>query len=609
LISISTVDLSAKNTKFEIHALRPNFHDTMKKIFPFIFLILACNSESKKTNLSKEDFVTVFETSDGKETATYFEIISFYKDLERSFDQVSIKTMDETDSGYPLHLVTFNPKATGDNFADLREDIRLILINNGIHPGEPDGIDATMLLFRDLGLGLVPVPENTIICAIPVYNIGGCLNRNSTSRTNQNGPKAYGFRGNARNYDLNRDFIKSDTKNARAFAKLFHEVRPDVFIDNHVSNGADYQYTLTHLFTQHNKLGGKLGSYLHKSIMPKLETKLKEKSWDITPYVNVFNRQPETGFSQFFDSPRYSTGYTTLFNTLGMMVETHMLKPYDRRVKGTYELMLSMLEIVEENGLEMRQARMENSNNWKVGDEYPIQWELDTSKVSTLMFKGYEGEFIPSALTGAKRLKFNRSKPFTKEVIYKNYFKPKQKVVIPSAYVIPKGWHNIIDLLKLNGAKLDPIEKDTIIQVGAYRIENYKTRQNPYEGHYPHYDTATSTSNIEIAFQKGDIIVSTNQPAMRYLIETLEPSATDSFFNWNFFDTILQQKEGFSPYVWEDKAQMLLKMNPKLQIEYNLKKSYNKDFAENWYAQLEWLHKNSPHYEKAHLRYPIYRLK
>jgi hypothetical protein len=181
--------------------------------------------------------------------------------------------------------------------------------------------------------------------------------------------------------------------------------------------------------------------------------------------------------------------------------------------------------------------------------------------------------------------------------------------VIPSAYVIPKGWHNIIDLLKLNGAKLNPIEQDTIIEVETYRIENYKTRQNPYEGHYSHYDTATSTSNIEMAFRKGDIIVSTNQPAMRYLVETLEPSATDSFFNWNFFDTILQQKEGFSPYVWEDKAQMLLKTNPKLQIEYNLKKSYNEDFAQNWYAQLEWLHKKSPNYEKAHLQYPIYRIK
>ena len=70
------------------------------------------------------------------------------------------------------------------------------------------------------------------------------LNRNSTTRTNQNGPESYGFRGNARNYDLNRDFIKSDTKNAKTFAQIFHLVQPDVFIDNHVSNGADYQYIL-----------------------------------------------------------------------------------------------------------------------------------------------------------------------------------------------------------------------------------------------------------------------------------------------------------------------------------------------------------------------------
>jgi len=194
-----------------------------------------------------------------------------------------------------------------------------------------------MLLLRDLAQGAIQAPTNTVIAVIPVYNIGGALQRNSTSRTNQEGPKAYGFRGNARNYDLNRDFIKADTKNAKAFTKIFRALDPELFIDNHVSNGADYQYTLTHLFTQHNKLGGKAGVYLNETLMIRLQEALKAKKWDITPYVNVFNTQPEKGFTQFMDSPRYSTGYTTLYNTLGMMVETHMLKPYKLRVEGTYE--------------------------------------------------------------------------------------------------------------------------------------------------------------------------------------------------------------------------------------------------------------------------------
>jgi len=159
------------------------------------------------------------------------------------------------------------------------------------------------MLFRDIVNGEIEIPKNTVLVTIPIYNVGGSLNRNSTTRTNQNGPKAYGFRGNARNYDLNRDFIKSDTKNARTFAHIFHLVKPDVFIDNHVSNGADYQYTLTHLFTQHNKLGGSLGNYIHTQMMPKLEKKLFKKDWDITPYVNVFNDIPEKDFLNSWITP------------------------------------------------------------------------------------------------------------------------------------------------------------------------------------------------------------------------------------------------------------------------------------------------------------------
>jgi len=454
-----------------------------------------------------------------------------------------------------------------------------------------------MLLFRDIAQGKIEMPKSTVLVTIPIYNVGGSLNRNSTTRTNQNGPVEYGFRGNARNYDLNRDFIKSDTENAKTFYQIFHLVQPDVFIDNHVSNGADYQYTLTHLFTQHNKLGGKLGDFLHTNMMPKLEDKLAKKDWDITPYVNVFNRTPEQGFTQFMDSPRYSTGYTTLWNTLGMMVETHMLKPYKQRVEGTYELMKSMIEITEDEGEVITKMRQTALSELQSKNTYPLQWVLDTTKTSTLQFKGYEGEIIKSELTGAQRLKFNRSQPFTKDVTYRNHMKPSLEVTIPNAYVIPQGWHNVIQRLDLNNIVYQRLENDSIINVTSYKIKSYETRKQVYEGHYPHYNTKIKTSNEKLKFFKGDYIVNTKQSGLRYLLETLEPEAQDSFFNWNFFDTILQQKEGFSPYVWEDKAQQLLAANPKLKIDFNIKKTYDEDFASNWYAQLDWLHKQSENYD------------
>jgi len=577
----------------------------MRKVLSILVLIVCWNHSAGQTS---KDFETHFEKSNGLETATYQQTIKFYYNLAEVYPEISIKAIGETDSGEPLHLVTLNLDAVFD-FSKIKEhDKRILLINNGIHPGESDGIDATMMLIRDIVQGKIEAPKKTVLATIPIYNIGGSLNRNSTTRTNQNGPKEYGFRGNARNYDLNRDFIKCDTKNTRTFARIFHLVKPDVFIDNHVSNGADYQYTLTHVFTQHNKMGNDLGDYIHTEMMPTLKQKLLEKNWDITPYVNVFNQVPEEGFSQFMDYPRYSTGYATLFNCLGVMVETHMLKPYKQRVEGTYELMKSMIDITEEQGDKISELRNSALANFQSKKTYPLDWMMDTTKKTTLNFKGFEGHFIESKITGANRLKYDRTKPFTKKISYQNYFKPSLEVKIPDAYIIPQGWHNVIDLLKLNAVKMHVLERDSTITVESYKIEDYKTREMPFEGHYLHYKVTVSKNNQNITFKKGDVIIKTAQPSFRYIIETLEPQAPDSFFNWNFFDTILQQKEWVSPYVWEDLALKILDKNPKLKVEFEEKKKNEKDFTDQWYAQLDWIHKQSKYYEKAHLQYPIYRL-
>lgn len=575
----------------------------MKKLALFCLILMSCSKEKRVI----QNFITPFETSNGTETATYDQVINYYKDLDWVYDEIRVKAIGTTDAGKPLHMVILNADANFD-FAEIKNNKRVLLINNGIHPGESDGIDATMMLFRDIVQGKIEMPKSTVLVAIPVYNIGGSLNRNSTTRTNQNGPKEYGFRGNARNYDLNRDFIKTETSNAWTFYSIFNKVRPDVFIDNHVSNGADYQYTLTHLFTQHNKLGGQLGEFLHTKMMPQLEQKLAEKDWDITPYVNVFNRTPEKGFTQFMDSPRYSTGYTTLWNTLGMMVETHMLKPYKQRVEGTYELMKSMIEITESEGEEIARLRRNALQETIAKKRYALQWKVDTTKSTTLLFKGYEAQMIESEITGAPRLKYDRTKPFTKEITYNNYMIPSLEVDIPKAYVIPRAWSSRMHQFRSNEIVVNEIKNDTTITVTSYKIKSYKTRQQAYEGHYPHYNVEVESSEEDVKFYKGDCIINTNQRGLRYLMETLEPQAPDSFFNWNFFDTILQQKEGFSPYVWEDKAAKLLNSHPKLKIDFNLKKTYDKEFANNWYAQLDWLHKQSEHYEKAHLQYPVYRI-
>ncbi|WP_445721640.1 M14 family zinc carboxypeptidase [Flavobacterium sp.] len=552
-----------------------------------------------------QNLKTPFENGNGNQSTTYEDCIAYYKTLAQKFNTIQVDEMGLTDSGEPLRMVTFSQNTNFDYY----QNKAVILINNGIHPGEPDGIDATMMLFRDLATAKIKVPKNTMIVTIPIYNIGGSLNRNSNSRANQNGPEAYGFRGNARNYDLNRDFIKSDSKNSRSFQEIFHLINPDMFIDNHVSNGADYQYTFTCIATQHQRLGGKLGEFYKNEMHPTIMKDLKTKKIESIPYVNIHGDKPDNGFAQFMDSPRYATGYTTLFNTLGSVPETHMLKPYKDRVAVTYEYMVSTINYVEANVQKIKKLKADNLNSYKIGIKYPLQWELDSSKVSKIEFKGYKGAYKPSDVSGKDRLYYDKKQPFTKNIPYYNDYKATKEVIIPSYYVVPKSQWEILDLLKLNAIQLRLINSDTIINVESYKIDSYETSKYPYEGHYGHYNTKVSKLTEQVAFKKGDYIIKTQQKGVKYLLETLEPEAVDSYFNWNFFDAILQQKEYFSAYVFEDLAKEVLDKNPKLKSELEAKKQADKAFAENGATQLDWVYKNSVYYEKAHLQYPVYRIK
>lgn len=566
----------------------------------FLCLTVSVFSQNQKK------YDTYFEKGNGNQSADYEEIVRYYKVLDLDFESIRVLNMGLTDSGESLQAVVFDSDKQFKFDGSSKKAV--ILINNGIHAGEPDGIDATMQLYRDLALGRLEVPKNVILVAIPVYNIGGCLNRNSTSRVNQEGPEAYGFRGNARNFDLNRDFIKSDTRNTKSFVEIFHTYNPDIFIDNHVSNGADYQYTLTYIMTEPKKLGTTLGNYMKNELTPAIVNQLKQKKQESTPYVNVWHGTPDTGFEQFFESPRYTTGYTSLFNTIGFVVETHMLKNYASRVKATYEFMVATLNYTDENYTIIKEKRVENEKQFQPKNSYTLKWEIDTTKVTTIPFLGYEGSYKKSDVTIGNRLYYDKNKPYKKNIPFLADYKSVKEVIIPKSYIIPQGFWTVIDLLKSNKLEFTRLTKDTLISVESYKIEDYKTAKNAYEGHYPHRDTKVSTSKVMLGFRAGDYVFNTQQKGVKLLLETLEPEAVDSYFNWNFFDTLLQQKEGYSGYVFEDLASDYLVKNPDLRLQLEQKKKDDTAFGSSPEAQLDWVYKNSIYYEKAHLQYPVYRI-
>ncbi len=570
----------------------------MKTLFCWLFCLLATAGLAQ----TKPALTTPYERSQGRETATYPEIIDYYQRLDRQFDQARLIEVGKTDVGKPLHVLLL---AADSKFA-ARPDRVTLLINNGIHPGEPEGIDACMMMARDL-LTAHKLPKNVLLAIVPVFNVGGSLNR-GVSRVNQNGPVAYGFRGNARNLNLNRDFIKADAENTRAFQAMFQQLKPQVFIDNHTSNGADYQHVVTYFATQKDKLHPAVSGYMTQTFQPELDKQLAARGFPTAPYVNHPTDTPESGLLGYNDSPRYTTGYAALFNCFGFTLETHMWKDYPARVKGSYAFDEAVLRLCERDAPTILANKQRADAAVSSQTTFALNYRLDRSQIDSVTFLGYEASYKPSEVSGLKRLYYDRAKPFTKRIPYRNTFVPDLQLTKPAGYVIPQAWQEMITMLRRNGVRLQPMPKDTLMTVSAYYIDDYKTAQRPYEGHYMHSGVTVRTEVQRVQFYKGDYFILTNQPTNRYLIETLEPQAADSFFAWNFFDSVLDQKEYFSDYIFEDTAAELLRKDPILRQQLADKRAADKAFAENGNAQLEFIYRQTPHFEKTVNRYPVYRL-
>lgn len=555
------------------------------------------------------DFTIPFETNPDQ-TLTYHEVIACFEKMAAAHPDIfHLETAGSTDSGYPLHVAVLNTAGVFDPEQIRRSGKRILLINNGIHPGEPEGIDATVLLLRDYLTKpqLQKTLEHLAIVFIPVYNIDGCLNRNRFSRANQDGPESYGFRGNARNYDLNRDFVKCDSRNARSFNRIFQTWMPDIFVDNHTSNGADYQYTMTLIATQHNKLEAPLGQFLQETMLPELYADMKTRNWEMIPYVDSPNEIPDSGIVGFCDYGRYSTGYAALWNTIGFMPETHMLKPFKDRLWSTYHFMDVVIHFINRHHAEIGKARAQALETTRQKNIFHLDFAPDQKKHDSIPFKGYEAGYKPSEVSGLPRLWYDRSKPYEKNIPYYNYFNPSVSVEKPAAYILPAAWENVIERLHLNGVDMQPLSKDLEMETETYFIGEFKTR-NAWEGHAFHYGIELEKRTMQRKFHKGDLVIFTNQRANRYLMETLEPNAPDSWFAWNFFEPILMQKEYFSAYVFEDLAAQFLKENPEVKAELDRKRKADPAFASDASAQLDWVYRHSPWYEPTHRMYPVARV-
>ena len=568
----------------------------MNQLFSLLTLLLI----SFSAHAQQEPFLN-------NETYTFDQTVETYKDLAQAFPENSkYLEFGQSDFGKPIPLFLMSASGELDTSSIQRKNV--VLINNAIHPGEPCGVDACVFLAKQW-LEKNQIPKNVIIAIIPLYNVGGAHNRGCCSRANQNGPAEYGFRGNAKNLDLNRDFIKADSRNTHSFYEIFKWLNPAVFVDTHTSNGADYQHTMTLITSQLDKMNPVLAHYTKNNLNPYLFKKMEKDNYPMVPYVHTLKKTPDDGIFDYLETPRYSTGYTNLFNCVSYVSEAHMLKSYQDRVMSTYKFIVHLTQFLSKNEEEIFQIRKEANLYLSQQTELALNWELDTTRFDTIPFKGYTATYKTSEVTGNNRLFYDRNQPWEKHIRYYNRYKVTDKVDIPKYYIIPQAWRDIMHLIAAQPhTSIYKLKADVEMDIEGYYINDYKTRQTPYEGHYLHYQVDVEKVTKRVGYVKGDFIIPTQSLAKRFIVETLEPHAPDSYFAWNYFDAILQQKEWFSAYVFEDEAAEMLKSDATLNAALEAKKESDSTFAKSDFAQLYYLYKKSDHYERSANFYPVTRL-
>lgn len=574
----------------------------MKKIaFLLSFILSACTLTAQPKNIRVK--------TDIHSPVSYAEIIHEYDILSQKYGQAQLIEYGKSDGGKPIHLFIISPEKIFNPDSLKKLGYTILFINNGIHPGEPDGIKASLQLSKELLEGTTLLPKKVIFCLIPIYNVDGALDTSHYFRSGQNGPDVVGFRGNARHLDLNRDFIKCDSENAKAFTKIYRDWDPDVFIDTHVSDGADYQYVMTLIDSQKDKLHPTVSKVMQEKVLPYLYQEMEKSGFPMTPYVNVWGDDPAMGMSGFLEPPRFASGYSALYNAFPFVTETHMLKPFAQRTESTFQFLKIALQLCAQYGNEIQSAR--KTAKQQVANEqllFPLQWKLDSSFVDSINFKGYKALKKKSEVTQLDILYFDQQQPYTKNVAYYNTYKSVLNVQKPTAYIIPQAWHEVIERLQINHVKMYSFKRDTALKVEAYTIKNYSTGKSAYEGHYLHNNVSVESDSQFIQFYAGDYLIYCNQESNRYIIETLEPQSVDAFFAWNFFDEILQQKEWFSDYLWDEVALQILKDKPQMKAEFEAKKANDASFSSNTWAMYSWIFERSNWYEPSHLRYPVYRI-
>jgi hypothetical protein len=575
----------------------------------------AAASLAASTKVSPPELLTTGEKSDWHETAPYAEAVEISRRLERASRFVKVLEIGTTPEGRPLIALIVSKDRAFTPEAAARANKAVIMIQSGIHAGEIEGKDTVLMLVRDMTVTRRHAAwlDHAIFVIIPVFNVDGHEHTSLYNRPSQNGPNTTGLRTTAQRLNLNRDYIKADAPEMRAWLRVFNSWNPDFLIDNHVTDGADFQYDVTWDMARNQDIAEPAGAWVRERFVPELDKGMAADGHMVAPYGALRTVNGRREFFMEVFSPRYSHLYAAVQNRPSLLVESHSLKAAKTRAWAHYDIMRHAIETILLDPEALRRAVREADRQMaaRAGDANATPVYLDgkvSSKSRPLVYHSLKNGPFTSEVTGAT---VNRYLPEPDDIatVIHDQIDTTVEARMPLGYVIPAAWKEVADLLRLHGVEMERITKPIVQEFETSRFSKVSFATAPVEGHIA-VNFEMQSAKERTTVPAGSWWVPLKQRRARLIFHMLEPQAPDSLARWGLIYAWFEGggRGGFGEYLSEPVARRMMAGSPELRREFEQKVASDPQFAADRNARLQWWLSRSKYDSREAGRYPILRV-
>lgn len=560
------------------------------------------------------DLATTAERTLFERTGRYEEAVRLCRDLERAHPRRA-RCFSYGTSPEGRELVALAASADGVTrpLAARTRDRPVVLFQGGIHAGEIDGKDAGFLVLREwlASADGGPLAKVTALF-VPVVNPDGHERFGPNHRPNQAGPAETGWRTNAQNLNLNRDWAKADAPEMRALLALLSEWDPIACADLHVTDGARFEHDVAVLVEPRGGYDASLraeGQAISDALLARLEA-AGHLPLDFYPAF-VDDGSPESGFARGVPPIRFGNGYWAARNRFGILLETHSWRPYGERVRATADFLRALLGLAAERGPAWvaAAARADRAAAGLAGKEVVLAARARPGAAGrTIRFRGYAFAREESPALGRPVVRYDPSRPEVWEVPLAEEIAPTATAVLPrGGWIVPAAWAGrLADRLRLHGVRFSRIETARpAAEVEAFRATAAAMGPSSYEGRQAlSVEGAWKPERRDVA--AGALWVPVAQARALLAAHLLEPAGPDSFLAWGEMNVAFERKEYIEDYALEPFARALLERDPAVRRDFEARLA-DPAFAGSPEARLEFFHRLHPSWDEAYRLYPVLR--